>query len=41
MIKEHKFRRGRIEPDGWGNHWHWRVCDRCGFATYDIKKVEK
>jgi hypothetical protein len=38
--KGHNFRKGHIESDGWGNEWHWRVCKRCSYSTYDTKKVQ-
>jgi hypothetical protein len=40
--KGHDFEYTHVEPDGWGNHWYWKKCNRCNFSTFDItdKKVK-
>jgi predicted nucleic-acid-binding Zn-ribbon protein len=37
--KVHDFEFTHIEPDGWGNEWHWKKCKKCGYSTFDVKKI--
>lgn len=39
--KGHEFEKKHIEHehDGWGNEWHWKKCKRCGYSTFDEKRV--